>query len=55
MASFCSTTDDVLTVSNEVSGLIAKKLEPNDDGAWAKELLVKAAKKLDTKSIHLPS
>ena len=37
------TNDDVLTVSYEVSELIAKKLKPYEDGAWAKELLVKAA------------
>ena len=40
MTSFCSTNEDVLTVSYEVSELIAKKLKPYDDGAWAKELLV---------------
>ena len=46
MTSYCSTNEDVLTVSCEVSKLIAKKLKPYDDGAWAKELLVKAAGKL---------
>ena len=46
MTSFCSTNDDVLTVSYEVSELIAKKLKRYDDGAWAKDLLVKAAEKL---------
>ena len=53
MTFFCSTNDDVLIVNNEVSELIAKKLRPYDDGAWAKELLVKAAKKLAPKSVHL--
>ena len=53
MTSFCSTNDNVLTVSYEVSELIAKKLKPYDDGAWAKELLVKAAEKLAPKSVHL--
>ena len=53
MTSFCSTNDDVLTVSYEVSELIAKKLKPYDDGAWAKELLVKAAEKFAPKSVHL--
>ena len=38
---FCSTNDDVLTVSYEVSELISKNLKPYDNGAWAKELLVK--------------
>ena len=51
--SFCSTNDDVLTVSYEVSELIAKKLKSYDNGAWAKELLVKAAEKLAPKSVHL--
>ena len=53
MTSFCSTNDNVLTVSYEVSELIVKKLKPYDDGAWAKELLVKAAEKLAPKSVHL--
>ena len=53
MTFFCSTNDNVLTVSYEVSELIAKKLKPYDDGAWAKELLVKAAEKLAPKSVHL--
>jgi len=53
MTSFCSTNDDVLIVSYEVSELIAKKLKPYDDGTWAKELLVKAAEKLAPKSVHL--
>ena len=53
MTSFCSTNEDVLTVSYEVSELIAKKLKPYDDGAWAKELLVKAAEKLAPKSVHM--
>ena len=53
MTSFCSTNDNVLTVSYEVSELIAKKLKLCDDGAWAKELLVKAAEKLAPKSVHL--
>ena len=53
MTSFCSTNDDVLTVSYEVSELIAKKHKPYDDGAWAKKLLVKAAEKLAPKSVHL--
>ena len=53
MTSFCSTNDNVLTVSYEVSELIAKKLKPYDDGAWAKELLVKAAEKLAPKSVQL--
>jgi len=53
MTSFCSTNDDVLTMSYAVSELIAKKLKPYDDGAWAaKELIVKAAKKLAPKSVH---
>ena len=43
MTSFCSTNDNVLTVSSEVSELIAKKLKPYDDGGWVEELLVKAA------------
>ena len=46
MTSFCSTNDDVLTVSYKVSELIAEKLKPYDNGTWAKELLVKAAEKL---------
>ena len=46
MTSFCSTNDDVLTVSYEISELIAKKLKRYDDGAWTKDLLVKAAEKL---------
>ena len=41
--SFCSTNDDVLTVSYEVSELMTKKLKSYDNGASAKELLVKAA------------
>ena len=53
MTSFCSTNDNVLTVSYEVSELSAKKLKPYDHGAWAKELLVKAAEKLAPKSVHL--
>ena len=53
MTSFCSTNDHVLTVSYEVSELITEKLKPYDDGAWAKELLVKAAEKLTPKSVHL--
>ena len=53
MASFCSTNDNVLTVSYEVSELIAKKHKPYDDGAWAKELLVKVAEKLAPKSGYL--
>ena len=53
MTSFCSTNDDVLTVSYEVSELIAKKLKPYEDGAWTKELLVKAAEKLAPKSVYL--
>ena len=53
MTSFCSTNDDVLTVNYKVSELIAKKLKPYDDGAWAKELLAKAAEKLASKSVHL--
>ena len=52
MTSFCNTNDDMLTVSYEVSELIAKKLKPYDDGAWAKELLVKAAEKLAPKSVY---
>ena len=53
MTSYCSTNEDVLTLSYEVSKLIAKKLKSYDDGAWAKELLVKAAEKLAPKSVHL--
>ena len=53
MTSFCSTNDDVLTVSYEVSEMIAEKLKPYDDGAWTKELLVKAAEKLAPNSVHL--
>ena len=53
MTSYCSTNEDVLTVSYEVSEWIAKKLKPYDDGAWAKELLVKAAEKLAPKSVYL--
>ena len=53
MASFCSINDNVVTVSYEVSELIAKKLTPYEDGAWAKEVLVKAAEKLASKSVHL--
>ena len=52
MVSLCSTNDNVLTVSYEVSELIAKKHKPYDDGAWANELLVKAAKKLAPKSVY---
>ena len=48
MTCFCSTNDDVLTVSYEVSELIAKKLKPYDDGAWAKELLVKVGSKVSS-------
>ena len=33
MTSFCSTNDNVLTVSYEVSELIAKKLKQHDNGA----------------------
>ena len=33
MTSYCSTNEDVLTVSYEVSELIAKKLKPYNDGA----------------------
>ncbi|XP_077976081.1 zinc finger BED domain-containing protein 5-like [Styela clava] len=51
MTSFCST--NVLTLSYEVSELIAKKLKPYDDGAWVKEILVKAAEKLAPKSVYL--
>ena len=54
MTSFCGTNDDVLTVSYEVSVLIAaKKLKPYNNGAWAKELLIKAAEKLALKSVYL--
>ena len=53
MTSFCGTNDNVLTVSYEVSELIAKKLKLHDDGAWAKKLLVKATEKLAPKSVHL--
>ena len=53
MTAFCSTNDDVLTVSYNVSELIAKKLKPYNDGAWAKKLLVKAAENLASKSVHL--
>ena len=53
MTSFCSTNDNVLTVSYEVSELIAKKLKPYDDGAWAKKLFVIAAEKLAPKSVQL--
>ena len=53
MTSFCSTNDNVLTVSYEVSEVIAKKLKSYDDGAWAKEVLVKTAEKLAPKSVHL--
>ena len=53
LTSFCSTNDNVLTTSYEVSELIAKKLKPYDNGAWAKKLLVKAAEKLAPKSVHL--
>ena len=53
MTSFCITNNDVLTVSYEVAEMIAKKLKPHDDGAWAKELLVKAAEKLAPNSVHL--
>ena len=53
MTFFCSTNNDVLTVSYEVSEIIAKKLRPYDDGAWAKELLVKPAEKLTLNSVHL--
>ena len=50
---FCSTNDNVLTMSYEVSELIAKKHKPYDDGAWARELLVKVAEKLTPKSVYL--
>jgi len=53
MTSFCITNDDVLTLRTEVSELIAKKLKPYDNVAWAKQLLVKAAEKLVPKSVHL--
>ena len=53
MTAFCSTNDDVLTVSYNVSELIAKKLKPYNDGVWAKKLLVKAAENLASKSVHL--
>ena len=53
MTCFCSTNDNVLTVSYEVAELIAKKLKPYDDGTWAKEQLVKAATKLAPRSVHL--
>ncbi|XP_076810276.1 general transcription factor II-I repeat domain-containing protein 2-like [Clavelina lepadiformis] len=53
MTSFCSTNDAVLTVSNEVSEMIANKFKPYDDGTRAKEILVKAAEKLAPKSVHL--
>ena len=53
MTSFCSANEDVLTVSYEILKLIAKKLKPYDDGAWAKELFVKTAEKLAPKSVHL--
>ena len=53
MTSFFSTNNDVLIVSYEISELIAKKFKPYDDGAWAKELLVKATEKLTLKSVHL--
>ena len=53
MTFFCSTNDNVLTVSYEVSEMIAKKLKPYDNGAWAKKLLVKAAEKLAPNSVHL--
>ena len=53
MTSFCSTNDDLLTVSYEASESIAKKLKPYDNGAWAKKLIVKAAEKLAPKSVHL--
>ena len=49
----CSTNDNVLTVSYEVSGLIAKKLKQYDNGSWTKELLVKAVEKMAPKSVHL--
>ncbi|XP_077968777.1 general transcription factor II-I repeat domain-containing protein 2-like [Styela clava] len=53
MTSFCGTNEDVLTLSYEVSELIAKKLKPYDNGGWVKEILVKAAEKLAPKSVHL--
>ncbi|XP_077968781.1 general transcription factor II-I repeat domain-containing protein 2-like [Styela clava] len=53
MTSFCSTNEDVLTLSYEVSELIAKKLKPYDNEGWVKEILVKAAEKLAPKSVHL--
>ena len=39
MTSYCSTNEDVLTVSYEVSELIAKKLKPYDDGHGQKNYL----------------
>ena len=53
MTSFCSTNDNMLTVSYEVLEWIGKKLKPYDDGARAKKLLVKAAEKLAPKSVYL--
>ena len=53
MTSFCSTNDDVLTVSYEVSEMIAKKLKAYDDGALTKELIVEAAEKSAPNSVHL--
>ena len=53
MTSFCSTNQDVLTLSYEVSESIAEKLKPYDDGAWIKKLFVKGAEKLSPKSVHL--
>ena len=44
---------NVLAVSYEVSGLIAKKLKQYDNGSWTKELLVKAVEKMAPKSVHL--
>ena len=41
--SFCSTNDDMLTVSYEISELIAKKLRPYNDGVWAKEPFCKSS------------
>ena len=44
MTSFCSTNDDVLTVSYEVSELIAKKLKPYEDGHGPRNYLLKLLK-----------
>ena len=53
MTSFCSTNDNVLTVNYEVSEMITKKFKLYDNGAWAKELLVKEAEKLVPNSVHM--